>query len=271
MVVLPELDRDAVRSGFDSLLGLPGGADDHVRFRRGVFESQLKALDDVSAAPEAPRAGRLRAALSALRDRSRDEGRPFDHLERLLADAGDDPSGLVLWVEAARTEPRGTALAGVARRVGVAIEVLGFYGAVLSAPSLHASVRSRPAPGGATPRAGSCPCCGSAPGLALITPPDGRRVLCCGTCAARWDEARLACPGCGDTSALVTLRDPARVRTWLEACDTCRGAVTTVDLRLGATWGASVLPLVERTAALPLDLLVEGEGYTPLHPYAALL
>lgn len=269
MILIPPLDRNVVRAGLDSLLGLPGGADDHVRFRRGLFECQVTALDRLAAAPDGP--AQLQHALAALRDRWKADGRAWQPLERLADEGRRDPASLVAWVERAHANPTDPELARQARRSDVDVGVLAFYGVALAAPLVHARVRSAPPPVDEPATPGRCPCCGSTPGLALVTPPDGQRVLCCGTCAARWDEPRMACPGCGDTSSLVALRDPDRPRTWLEACTACHGALVTVDVRQGSTWGSHVLPLVERTASLYLDLLAEKEGYTPLHPYAALL
>jgi FdhE protein len=135
-----------------------------------------------------------------------------------------------------------------------------------------------------------CPECGGLPQVSFFAAPSedlasGGRFLVCSRCAATWGYARMTCAGCGeDTASKVTVLSehgttsgergsvvrglpaarPAAPQTAvfphmrIEACDTCRKYILSVDL---ATDGAAV-PLVDELAAIPLDLVARERGYT---------
>ncbi|HOI09322.1 MAG TPA: formate dehydrogenase accessory protein FdhE [Myxococcota bacterium] len=271
MRILPTLDRDAVRAGFDALAARPEVAVDHVRFRRDLVESQWAMLDrhpdPADPRDEAP----MRFALSALRERLAAGGRDTRLPDRVIRDVAGDPAARTAWLDASLADPNGGALASLSARLDVPAEALAFLGGIVAAPFAYVRARSRAANDHPEAVAGRCFACGALPGLALITPPDGRRVLCCGSCGARWEQPRLACPGCRSSGAMTALRVPDVPDVRVESCDTCRGALVTVDLRPRVSSEAPVLPLVERTAALAMDLLIEQDGLTILHPYCAML
>jgi FdhE protein len=106
-----------------------------------------------------------------------------------------------------------------------------------------------------------CPLCSSKPQVGVLRPEgDGaRRSLVCSLCLTEWIYRRLICPACGEE------RDPKLpVYTSeqfdyisVEACDTCKTYIKTVNL---AKNGRAV-PVVDELAAVPLTLWAEQQGY----------
>lgn len=112
-------------------------------------------------------------------------------------------------------------------------------------------------------RADRCPHCGGAPQLSVLDAggPDqgGSRQLQCATCLSRWAFPRVACPGCGerDEHRLEYFHSPAFDHVRIDACESCRRYVKTVDLgRLGLA-----VPLVDEIAAAPLDAWAREHAY----------
>jgi FdhE protein len=109
-----------------------------------------------------------------------------------------------------------------------------------------------------------CPLCGSQPQLGVLRPEgDGTsRSLVCSLCATEWRFGRLLCPACGESSethlAIYIAEEWPQVR--VEACETCRSYIKTVDL---SKFGLAV-PVVDEIAAIPLDLWAREKGYTKL-------
>jgi FdhE protein len=131
-------------------------------------------------------------------------------------------------------------------------------------PELAAAVR----PANADER--SCPRCGGAPQLAVF--PDtgealltAQRLLVCARCAHEWTASRMTCASCGETSgARMPILSDVEVFPHLriDACETCRRYLMTVDLRKDA----HAVPLVDELAALPLDLIAAERGFTKITP-----
>ena len=111
-----------------------------------------------------------------------------------------------------------------------------------------------------------CPFCGSKPVVAILRPEgDGaKRSLLCSLCFTEWDFRRLLCPHCGEEDqhklAVYTAAEFPHIR--VEACDTCRGYIKSVDL----TRNGLAVPEVDEIAAIALDLWAAGKGYTKLQP-----
>jgi len=126
-------------------------------------------------------------------------------------------------------------------------------------PELGAEFR----PADATERI--CRICGGAPQLsvfgetdeALVTP---QRKLLCSRCATTWTYPRMTCAFCGETETgkLPILADVGpfpHVR--VDACDTCRRYLLTIDVRKDPR----AVPVVDELAAIPLDLAAAERGY----------
>jgi formate dehydrogenase maturation protein FdhE len=110
-----------------------------------------------------------------------------------------------------------------------------------------------------TPRI--CPLCGSKPQVGALRPEGdgGKRTLLCSLCATEWDFRRIVCAACGeedvDKLAVYTAEEFKHVR--VEACDTCRRYIKTVDL----TKNGNAIPVVDELATIPLNLWAAEHGY----------
>ena len=117
---------------------------------------------------------------------------------------------------------------------------------------------------GDTPRL--CPVCGGRPQAGVLRPEgDGaKRSLLCSVCSTEWDYRRILCPACEEEDvhklAVYTAGEFKHIR--LEACDTCRIYITTVDL----TKDGFAVPQVDELAAIPLSLWAQENGYVKLQP-----
>jgi len=151
------------------------------------------------------------------------------------------------------------------------VDALLFVGRALAAPCVAEAIAARSGGPGPDPKgaeAHRCPACGSPPSVARLRRPDGQRLLTCSLCGSEWEAVRLACACCGtpERTLLGVLRLADADARWVETCDACRGYIKTVDERKLAE-GQKVLPVVEETATLHLDLLAEREGYIRRVPY----
>jgi Protein involved in formate dehydrogenase formation len=121
----------------------------------------------------------------------------------------------------------------------------------------------RRSPGGGGPSGNVCPFCGGAPQLSILHAAAGAdgggRELLCATCLTRWPFRRLLCAHCGeqDERRLGYFRSAAYDHLRVDACDTCRHYLKSVDLtRLGLA-----VPMVDEVAGAPLDLWARERGY----------
>ena len=119
-------------------------------------------------------------------------------------------------------------------------------------------------PAGAAPRV--CPLCGGKPQVGVLRQEgDGaKRSLICSLCLTEWDYRRIVCPACEEESvdklAIYTSSQFEHIR--VEACDSCKTYINTVDL----TKNGLAIPEVDAYASVPLDLWATENGYTKLLP-----
>ncbi|HSY49223.1 MAG TPA: formate dehydrogenase accessory protein FdhE [Thermoanaerobaculia bacterium] len=113
-----------------------------------------------------------------------------------------------------------------------------------------------------------CPFCG---GAAMIstrrTPPDseaGIRLLHCALCALEWNINRICCPACGedDPYKLPIYSSDPHPTVRIEACETCRRYVKSIDLSQDARPIAEVDDLL----SLSMDLWAMEEGLVRIEP-----
>lgn len=109
-----------------------------------------------------------------------------------------------------------------------------------------------------------CPLCSGRPlaGVLRQQGDGGKRSLVCALCATEWEYRRILCPACGEDSVdklpVYVAEELAHVR--VEACDTCRSYIKTIDL----TKNGRAVPVVDELAAIPLSLWAAEHGYRKL-------
>ncbi len=111
-----------------------------------------------------------------------------------------------------------------------------------------------------------CPLCGARPlmGVLRVEGDSGKRFLLCSFCSQEWEFRRIFCPTCGEEAEgklpVYVAEQLPHIR--VEACDTCKFFLTTVDL----TKDGHAIPLVDDLAAIPLSLWAHEHGYSRLQP-----
>ena len=114
------------------------------------------------------------------------------------------------------------------------------------------------------PTAFVCPFCKRKPGLGVMRPlgEGSQRSLICSFCLAEWEFRRIVCPACGEEDPLklpvYAAEELQHVR--VEACDSCKCYIKTVDL----TKSGLGEPLVDEMASVALDLWAAERGYAKL-------
>lgn len=114
------------------------------------------------------------------------------------------------------------------------------------------------------PTAYVCPFCKRKPCVGVLRPlgEGGQRSLICSFCLAEWEFRRIVCPACGE-------EDPAKLPVYsaeelphvrVEACDSCKSYIKTVDL----TKSGLGEPVVDEMASVALDLWAQMRGYAKL-------
>ena len=117
-------------------------------------------------------------------------------------------------------------------------------------------------------RPGECPFCGGAPWIAARrseSDADGaRRLLGCALCGEEWPFGRIRCPCCfeEDPTKLPSFRSETHPTVRIEACETCRRYVKSIDL----TADARAVPEVDDLVSLGMDLWVQEQGYARVAP-----
>jgi len=111
---------------------------------------------------------------------------------------------------------------------------------------------------------GTCPFCRARPiaGVLRQEGDGGKRSLICSLCATEWENGRMVCAACGEQDveklAVYTAEQFPHVR--VEACDTCRYYIKTVDL----TKNGKAVPVVDELATIPLNLWAQEHAYVKL-------
>lgn len=107
----------------------------------------------------------------------------------------------------------------------------------------------------------ACPVCGARPQLGVLRPEGegGKRSLVCSRCSTEWAFRRILCPNCAeeDTAKLPRFSADEFPHVRVEACDTCKRYLKSVDLTINGL----AVPLVDEIAAASLDLWATEHGY----------
>ncbi len=111
-----------------------------------------------------------------------------------------------------------------------------------------------------------CPLCGARPLLGVLRQEGdgGKRFLLCSFCLQEWQFRRIFCPTCGEETEAKLPVYVAEQFPYIrvEACDTCKFYIRTIDL----TKDGNAVPLVDDLAAIPLSLWAEEHSYSRAHP-----
>jgi FdhE protein len=111
-----------------------------------------------------------------------------------------------------------------------------------------------------------CPGCASLPVVAALREEGqgARRSLVCGLCFTEWAYPRIQCPSCKENrfDALPVYTSEVQANARIDACDSCRAYVKTVDMSKDGL----AVPIVDDLASLPLDLWARDRGYQRLYP-----
>ncbi len=283
---------DDIVARLEGLLGRPHISAEYVSFRIDLLKAQwsvrealagvpFQTREPACAAPPRPALdpdtlafdpGLLQFLFHAICNSTARQGRETEDIHILATAVRADPRLLDTLARHATSGPDMEGLESLARQLRVLPDVLLFVGRGLAAPFFAEAVRrivAHPQASGVTPRiSGRCSLCGSPPSIATLRREDGRRILTCGLCGASWEFERLACPWCEtqDRETLTFLRLSPEDPRWIEACESCRGYIKTVDERR-LPLGETIISVVEEAATLHLDLLAEREGYLRRLPY----
>ena len=108
---------------------------------------------------------------------------------------------------------------------------------------------------------GHCPFCGAPPWIAAR---NGQRQLGCSLCGLEWTFNRVCCPSCfeDDPARLPIYSSEKHGNVRIEACETCRRYIKSIDL----TADARPIPAVDDLVSLSLDLWAAEEGFTRIEP-----
>ena len=118
---------------------------------------------------------------------------------------------------------------------------------------------------------GACVFCGSGAWIASRRIPPGPgtgegalRMMHCALCSFSWQIGRILCPACGeqDPEKLPSFTAPQHAGVRVEACETCKMYVKSIDLTLDARR----VPEIDELVALSLDLWAVSQGYERLEP-----
>ncbi len=114
----------------------------------------------------------------------------------------------------------------------------------------------------------TCPFCQGRPQIACRRPaPDSNgdtRFVACALCGGEWSIGRIRCPDCGeeDPAKLPIFQSETHANVRIEACETCRTYVKSIDLSLDAR----PIPVVDDLVSIAMDLWAVDRGYRRLEP-----
>jgi formate dehydrogenase maturation protein FdhE len=127
---------------------------------------------------------------------------------------------------------------------------------------LLAAKQTAPAIG---PALNLCPQCAARPvaGVLRVEGDGGKRFLLCSFCATEWEFRRIYCAYCGESreESLPVFVAEKFPHIRVEACDTCRHCIRSVDL----TKDGHAVAVVDDLAAIPLALWADEYGYQRIH------
>jgi hypothetical protein len=227
-----------------------------LRFAAGLYREQAAAA---ALLEEAPLAGSL----------ERDSERVAESAVPLLGwIAGNAPGPLAAEAAArAAQDPLGPLRAywaGTAEDDYLSRAVLRPYVQVLAATGVRPD-RAR--------TEGMCPFCSGAPWVgsrrSSSDAEGASRYLHCALCGGSWQVMRIVCPFCGesDPAKLPSFQSETYQGVRIEACETCKGYVKSIDLTLDARR----IPEVDELLSLSMEVWAREQGFMRIEPGLAAL
>lgn len=231
-----------------------------LRFAAALFRLQGRQASALAARHrDAPLSGRLES----------DAPRLADLAEKLFSFAeSDGPPALSEAAETRRADDPETARSRLLLYWAGGRETAGDYlSRALLRPYVETLSRVGVTPDRLHPD-GHCPFCGGRPIVSFRrSDPESHgaaRFLVCGLCATEWPLIRIQCPSCGeaDPVKLPAFGSEQHAGVRIEACETCRRYVKSVDL----TIDARPLPEVDDLVSIAMDIWAMGEGFERIEP-----
>jgi hypothetical protein len=115
---------------------------------------------------------------------------------------------------------------------------------------------------------GHCPFCGSKPWISVRKPASdadgGFRFLGCSLCGLEWSFNRISCPSCfeADPHKLPVFQSDRHPLARIEACETCRRYVKSIDL----TQDSRPVAAIDDLVSISMDLWAAQEGFSRIEP-----
>jgi formate dehydrogenase maturation protein FdhE len=130
------------------------------------------------------------------------------------------------------------------------------------------TLRSIPAAPDRVHRRGQCPFCAGAPWVGARREGSqmegAKRMLACSLCGGEWTFDRIVCPACleSDPTRLPHFQSDKHPHVRIEACETCRRYLKTLDL----SEDARPIPEVDDLVSISMDLWATEQGYSRIEP-----
>jgi formate dehydrogenase maturation protein FdhE len=258
---LAAFERRASRA--EALAGGSPAAAEMLRFAAGLYRVQGRMAADLHRAHASqPWSGRLEEdgprlvpSAAGLLAYAAEQGPPA-LADQARAHAADDPGAAVsrwlAWWNGDQPTSEGYLSRALLRPY---VELLA--GLAISPARLH--------------RRHHCPFCGGAPWIAWrrsevseAGAEAAQRRLGCGLCGGDWAVNRILCPSCdeADPLKLPVFQSETYASVRIEACETCRRYVKSIDL----TQDARPIPEVDDLVSLAMDLWAAEQGFTRIEP-----
>lgn len=274
----PKTDTQIVKDKLETLIARNPAYEEMCRLVGGLLLQTLgPGLDGAVLNIEAQTDDSKLAQGQPLLDRAKlelDWARVWNLAERLAREVGKRPkgAGTAEVLSSLRAEARGgagllravlnsdyQALEKAAQEQGHQMQAVGLVMRLALRPQmLMAADRAREQADITGWSFGHCPVCGSAPGLAELSGPDGQRALHCALCETAWPYPRLKCPFCEkqEPGSISYIKAENEEGLQAELCAGCGQYIKTIDLRQVA--GPVIMPL-DDAASWHLDLLAQRQ------------
>jgi formate dehydrogenase maturation protein FdhE len=256
--VAPEFGRRAARA--EALAGASPSVEEPLRFAAGLYrvQGELAAFLE-SAHAEEHLTGHL----------DEDVDRFLDRVPSILRYAAENAPGVLAAEARARQEDL-----PATRRT----RLLVYWGDGRSSRDDYLSrailrpyaetLRSLPVPPDRIHKRGRCPFCGGLPWVGARREGSlmegAKRMLGCALCGGEWQFGRILCPSCleEDPVKLPSFSAERHPAVRIEACETCRRYVKTLDL----SEDARPIPEVDDLVSLSMDLWAVEQGLERIEP-----